>query len=683
MPSMRTRILLIVAALSLAHCCSAGTLTTRDGKTLTGDLTLENDHITLTPANQSIPLKDIKQATFAPIVAPPAPPYGKSRHDRAKSETANLFVEYFADPEMKDRRLARYESQVISSWDTRTPPDPAIPARVYIRYTGYLLPQYSEEYTFTTDVEGPVKLWIDGQLIIDRAPDNKTRNQAKAVISLKANAPTSFKMEVVPGRYSVYSRISWGSHKTNNAWIPASAFVLTPESIKVPDISIVTPEDAADFRNPPSIPFEIKLQDVTTKIVSLDLLDGSTVIASTKTSPFHFDWKSPPQGQHKIKVRALDEKGVSSLSQPIELFIGDAGEQDSLPVPWARQTLGKRADRLPGQTSFKDGVFRISKAGGQITEDDDAPEFIYQPISGDFEIVAHLAELTQNNNRVGPLAGLMIRENMTSLDRFVAIVAGPGATVIARRQDSWAHTTTTERMESAAAWLKLVRHGTRVRAYTSEDGKAWSLLGANHIDLPERVFVGLCDMTRDKETPAVATFDHVSIVPGPPAMAYPAAGILFHSGSFLSCQALGFGKTGALAYDRNGQRHYAENPDVARLIYKPIMSELAQTLAPGHSGALIGSGDFIEGDLKEITWRVTVSNIAFGPRTMDIKGGDVLAVCMKDADVPSLPFVIIATDGSIYQGKSIKTNKDTLSIEDPSLGLVEIPLKELAQIKVN
>jgi hypothetical protein len=272
---------------------------------------------------------------------------------------------------------------------------------------------------------------------------------------------------------------------------------------------------------------------------------------------------------------------------------------------------------------------------------------------------------------------------MTSLDRFIGVVVGPGATVIARRQDSWAHTSTSERMESAAGWLKLVRHGTRIRAYTSEDGKAWSLLGANHIELPERVFVGLCDMTRDKETPAVATFDHVNIAPGPPAMAYPAAGILFHSGSFLACQALGFGKTGALAYDRNGQRHYAENADVARLIYKPIISELGQTLSPGHTGALIGSGDFIEGDLKEITWRVTVSNIAFGPRTMDIKGGDVLAICMKDADVPSLPFVITATDGSIYQGKTIKTSKDTLSIEDPSLGLVEIPLKELAQIKVN
>ena len=122
---------------------------------------------------------------------------------------------------------------------------------------------------------------------------------------------------------------------------------------------------------------------------------------------------------------------------------------------------------------------------------------------------------------------------------------------------------------------------------------------------------------------------------------------------------------------------------MARLIYKPIISELAQTLSPGHTGALIGSGDFIEGDLKEITWRVTVSNIAFGPRTMDIKGGDVLAICMKDADAPNLPFVITATDGSIYQGKSIKTNKETVTLEDPSMGLVEIPLKELAQIKVN
>jgi hypothetical protein len=166
-------------------------------------------------------------------------------------------------------------------------------------------------------------------------------------------------------------------------------------------------------------------------------------------------------------------------------------------------------------------------------------------------------------------------------------------------------------------------------------------------------------------------------------MIYPAAGILFRSGSFLACDVLGFGKDGALAYDRHGVRHYAPNPDVARLIYKPVIAELGQGLSAGHTGVLVGSGDFIEGDLKEVTWRVTVSNIVFGPRTMNVKGSDVLAICMKDADPPGERLVLTATDGSVYQCKSIKTSKETVSLQDPSVGAVELPLKELAQIKVN
>lgn len=671
----------------LSGISRAGTIILRDGKTFSGDMTLGDEGIGVRVKGEqnerNFSFKEIASANFAPPVSAVAPVYGKAGRSRRTIEPTRLFVEYFADPEMKDRRLARYESQVISSWDTRAPPDPAIPARVYIRYSGMLLPKSSEDYTFTSDVEGQVKLWIGGELKIERATEHHSGNQARTTVALKANQPVAFKMEIVPGRYSVYSRLSWSSRSVGQTWVPAAAFVLTADSVKAPEVRIASPAEGTDFRDASSIPLDVQAEKGAGRIASVDLLEGSAVIGSMKNPPYRFEWKSPAQGLHKIRARAIDERGVSAYSEAIEISVGDTGENNSLPAPWANQSLGKKAERIVGKASFANGVFKISKAGGQITEEDDSPEFVYQAVSGDFEVSVHLAELTQNENRVGPLAGLMIRENMTSLDRFAALLVGPGATVIARRQDYWGRTASGERMEQAAEWLKLGRHGTRIRAYTSADGTKWSLMGGVHIDLPERVFVGMCNMTRDKETPAVATFDHVAISLGPPAMTYAAAGILFRSGSFLACDVLGFGKDGALAYDRRGERHYAPNPDVARLIYKPVIAELGQGLSAGHTGVLVGSGDFIEGDLKEITWRVTVSNIIFGPRTMNLKGGDVLAVCIKDADAPSEHLVITATDGSVYQCKSIKTSKDSISLQDPSVGAVELSLKELAQIKVN
>ena len=665
--------------------CHAGTVVTRDGQTLTGELALVDGQIKLATgdaAGRSFALKDISQVTFAPAASAPASTYGKYRRERRPAEPTRLFVEYFADPNFKDRRLARYEISVLSQWEHQKPPDSAIPSPCAIRYSAQLVPRFSEDYTFVTDVQGQVRLWIDGKLRIDR--NNKTGgDHASGVASLKANVPVSFRMEIVPGRYAVYNRITYTSRSQRTEWIPAAAFALGVDSPKAPEVTLALPGEESHFRDPPFIPFDLKALQPAGKIVSIDLMKGSEILDTTQSAPARIDWKRPPSGQYRIKARAIDDKGITGYSESIELSVGDTGERQSLPAPWAQQMLGKKTERIAGSASFDNGVFKISKAGGQVTEEDDAPQFVYQTVSGDFQIIAHLADLTPNDNRVGPLAGLMIRENVTTLDRFVAVVVGPGATSIARRHDYWGRTENTQRIEPAANWLRMVRHGNRLRSYTSQDGKSWSLLGTERMDLPERVFVGMCDMSRDKETPVVATFDHVSIAPGPPELTYAAPGILFRSGTFLSAEVLGFGKDGALAYTRNGKRCYAPSPDVARLIYQSVTAELAQTLPHGSTGALLASGDFIDGDLKEVTYRVTVSNVVLGPRTMNIKAGEVLAICFKDADPPALAYVLTTTDGSIYQSKTVKISKETISLEDPSLGSIELPLKELAQIKIN
>src|SRR5437879_5878592 len=90
---------------------SAGTLFTRNGQTLTGDLSISDSRITITPAEgaaaRSFELKDVMQATFAQPATAPAAVYAKRRRDKTPTGPAKVFVEYFADTEFTDRRLAR------------------------------------------------------------------------------------------------------------------------------------------------------------------------------------------------------------------------------------------------------------------------------------------------------------------------------------------------------------------------------------------------------------------------------------------------------------------------------------------------------------------------------------------------------------------------------------------------
>jgi hypothetical protein len=608
--------------------------------------------------------------------------YGKPRRDRTPTGPAKVFVEYFADTDFKDRRLARFESAISTAWDRKTPPEAGVSERGGVRYIARIVSKTSEDYTLAVESHGPTRLWVDGELKIDQ-PNSKNLTKFSTTVTLKAGAPIAVRIEVLSTVAGFHARLLWNSRSVGLALVPNEAYLPPADAPPVADVAIAAPADDSDYRNPDAVTLEASVRPPADgKIARVEFLSGGEVIGSATSAPFRADWKTPPAGHHRIKARATDTNGISGYSETLEISVADAGENHSLPAPWGQQTLGKKETRIAGSSSFADGRFRISKAGGQITEEDDAPQFIYQPVSGDFQIIAHLDSLAPADNQIGPLAGLMVRENMTALDRVFALVVSPQATTLARRPEYWGRISATDRADAPAAWLKVVRHGTRLRGYTSVDGKSWTLLAADRIEMPERVYVGLCAMARSRETPAVATFDQVSITPGPPAFTYATEGILFRSGTFLAAE-VGSLKENTLTYTRHGKRQTTSNADVARLIYKAVPAELAEKIPADRTGVALASGDFIEGEMKEVSYRVTVSNVVFGPRTFGIKTHDVLAIYLKDADAPGLPYVVTATDGSVFQSKSIKISKDSVSIEDPNLGPLELPTSELAQLKVN
>ena len=76
--------------------------------------------------------------------------------------TGNCEVGSFLAP------LTRIDPVVDLVWGTGTP-DPSIPVDNFsARWTGQILPQYSQKYYFVVNADDGVKLWVNNQLIIDR-----------------------------------------------------------------------------------------------------------------------------------------------------------------------------------------------------------------------------------------------------------------------------------------------------------------------------------------------------------------------------------------------------------------------------------------------------------------------------------------------------------------------------------
>jgi hypothetical protein len=692
--------LLLLAAWAVPS--RGGTVVTRDGRTVDGEVTLSADGVAVKPkqgaAAAAFKFAEVARVDFGATAAGPGATDDAGATPKAEhsAEAAGrIFVEYFADPDMKDRRLARYEKTFMHAWSMASPPDPFIPQRPVLRMTARYVPSATRDHRIGVQCYGPFRLFVDDQLKFDHWAGGKLAgDHATVSVPMEANKAVTIRLEAGGGQ-SLYLCNMNVTPTGGASRALADALAPMPES-PAPVVTAKLAGDSAYFRAPPAIGVDVAVAPMPPgmKVVRVDLVADGLLLASETSAAKRVEWKNPPPGVYRLRAQVTDDRGVSGYSEPIDVSVAGVGgvggpvakaaAAQSLPEPWGSLTIGKRESATPGTVSYEGGTFRLTKAGGQVTENDDTGEFVYQPVKGDFEIVAHVASLTPADLLVGPLAGIMVRDNMTgSTDRYLAVVVGPNSTTVARRADTWGKAEAAARQDAVAAWLKVERVDNRVRAFTSADGREWSLLGNDKLTLPPRAYVGLCAMARSKETPAVAAFDHVKLTPGSPPLTHRVEGILFKNGSFLACEVRGV-KAGKVALDRNGQRQYIPDSDVARIVYKAVTAEVAQNAPADQTGVLMASGDFLDGEIKDITsYSAVVSNVVFGRRTVVLKGQDVVAINLAAATPPAEAIVITAVDGSVYQAKTIAVSGDRVSFEDPAVGAVELSRKDLAQLRTN
>ena len=94
--------------------------------------------------------------------------------------------------------------------------------RYSIRFTGSIQPQFTEDYIFSTEVGGGVRLWINDNLIIDRWQDNYTTTHASSAIALEAGKKNRIRLEYFnrDDRSSLY--LFWQSRSLPRELVPQS-----------------------------------------------------------------------------------------------------------------------------------------------------------------------------------------------------------------------------------------------------------------------------------------------------------------------------------------------------------------------------------------------------------------------------------------------------------------------------
>ena len=150
-----------------------------------------------------------------------------------ESQGNGLKGEYFNNKDFTNRAITRTDANIEFNWGTGSP-DPSIGRETFsVRWTGRIEPLYSETYTFRTDTDDGVRLWVNNQLIIDQFV-NQARTQHTGNITLSAGQKYDIRMEYFENTGGASAQLSWSSASQPVEVIPRSQLFSEPISSNAP-----------------------------------------------------------------------------------------------------------------------------------------------------------------------------------------------------------------------------------------------------------------------------------------------------------------------------------------------------------------------------------------------------------------------------------------------------------------
>ncbi|MDB5173535.1 MAG: hypothetical protein JWN51_2308, partial [Phycisphaerales bacterium] len=150
----------------------------------------------------------------ATVTTPAAPPIGTGDGALAAYYNDTGGVHISGTP-----TLTRVDPLINFSWGTGSP-DPSIGVDHFsAKWTGQIQAQYSEVYTFFTESDDGVKLFVNGQLLINNFTDHGPTEDI-GTITLSGGQKYSFEMDYYENGGGATAQLLWASISTPKAFVP-------------------------------------------------------------------------------------------------------------------------------------------------------------------------------------------------------------------------------------------------------------------------------------------------------------------------------------------------------------------------------------------------------------------------------------------------------------------------------
>jgi regulation of enolase protein 1 (concanavalin A-like superfamily) len=301
--------------------------------------------------------------------------------------------------------------------------------------------------------------------------------------------------------------------------------------------------------------------------------------------------------------------GMRTTASLSDLAVTGAG----LPSAQASADIG--APAIAGSASFAAGAYTIRAGGRDIWDASDEFHYIYQPVTGNVEVIARVASLTAAHR--WSKAGVMIRESLAPGSRHaMALTSAASGYAFQRRSETGAWSDHTDGgAGTAPGWVRLVRTAARVEAYRSVDGSHWVSMGSAAVNMADTVYVGIAVTSHDVAVAATAVIDSLRITESAAAVNKPPSVILNGPTNGENFTAPATFTVSAAATDSDGTiaavDFYANSSLITRDTSAPYSASVSSMAAGTYVWKAVASDDLGASTISESV-TITVTGIDTG-----------------------------------------------------------------------
>ena len=216
--------------------------------------------------------------------------------------------------------LTRTDATINFNWGT-TGPAPLVGATNFcVRWTGTCQPQYSELYTFATTADDGVRLYVNGQLIIDNWVDKAGATTVSNSVPLAAQEYYNVELDYYQRTNNASVALAWSSPSTPWAIIPQTQ--LYPQTNPPPAVVLTAPAGSATrFTAPASVTITASADDQYNPVSQVAFYAGNTYLGSVSNTPYTLTTTGLPAGGYSLTAVATDGSGLSATSAPVAIVV--------------------------------------------------------------------------------------------------------------------------------------------------------------------------------------------------------------------------------------------------------------------------------------------------------------------------------------------------------------------------